>query len=165
MTARMGTLTRAAMSRTLARMRSRSTRTVTCGFVCTSAIQSGFDAYVQCGSRILIRGAVSIKLRDPISLQAKERQMPDYSPDPKMKFTFGLWTVGNVGRDPFGEPTRRKLSLEEICQLLGEVGAYGVNFHDNDAIPIDATDQQAREILKTFKKSLKDNGLVCAMAT
>src|SRR5437016_10028630 len=93
------------------------------------------------------------------------RGSDEFAPDPKMKFTFGLWTVGNIGRDPFGEPTRRKLSLEEICQLLGEVGAYGVNFHDNDAIPIDATDQQARDILKTFKKSLKDNGLVCPMAT
>jgi xylose isomerase len=88
-----------------------------------------------------------------------------YAPDPKLKFTFGLWTVGNIGRDPFGEPTRPKLSLEQICEMLGEVGAYGVNFHDNDAIPIDATPQQADEIIKQFKKSLKDNGLVCPMAT
>src|SRR5438270_13784327 len=85
----------------------------------------------------------------------------EFAPDPKMKFTFGLWTVGNIGRDPFGEPTRRKLSLEEICELLGEVGAYGVNFHDNDAISIDASDQQARDILKTVKNSLKYYCLVC----
>jgi xylose isomerase len=89
----------------------------------------------------------------------------DYAPDPKMKFTFGLWTVGNIGRDPFGEPTRRKLSLAEICQLLGEVGAYGVNFHDNDAIPIDASAREADAILKEFNRLLKDNGLVCPMAT
>lgn len=88
-----------------------------------------------------------------------------YAPDPKMKFTFGLWTVGNIGRDPFGEPTRPKLSVAEICDLLGEVGAYGVNFHDNDAIPIDSTPQQASQILRDFKKSMKDNGLVCPMAT
>jgi xylose isomerase len=88
-----------------------------------------------------------------------------YDPDPKMKFTFGLWTVGNVGRDPFGEPTRRKLSTDEICKLLGEVGAYGVNFHDNDAIPIESTHEQAKRIVKEFKRSLKDNGLVCPMAT
>ena len=91
--------------------------------------------------------------------------MPSFEPDPKMKFTFGLWTVGNIGRDPFGEPTRPKLSTPQICQLLGEVGAYGVNFHDNDAIPIDATAQQADQLVKEFKKSLKDNGLVCPMAT
>jgi len=88
-----------------------------------------------------------------------------YDPDPKMKFTFGLWTVGNVGRDPFGEPTRRKLSTDEICKLLGEVGAYGVNFHDNDAIPIESTHDEAKRIVKEFKRSVRENGLVCPMAT
>jgi len=88
-----------------------------------------------------------------------------FTPDPKLKFTFGLWTVGNVGRDPFGDPVRERLSLRQILDLLGEVGAYGVNFHDNDAIPIDATPQQAEQILKEFKKGMKDNGLVCPMAT
>src|SRR4051812_4488650 len=91
--------------------------------------------------------------------------MRSFDPDPKMKFTFGLWTVGNIGRDPFGEPTRPRISVQQICDLLGEVGAYGVNFHDNDAIPIDAAPQEADKILKDFKKSLKDNGLVCPMAT
>jgi len=91
--------------------------------------------------------------------------MNSYEPDRKLKFTFGLWTVGNIGRDPFGEPTRRKLTVREICDLLGEVGAYGVNFHDNDAVPIDATGQEAKSILGEFKKGLKDNGLVCSMAT
>jgi xylose isomerase len=91
--------------------------------------------------------------------------MPDYTPDPKLKFTFGLWTIGNVGRDPFGGPTREQLSVDQICQVLGEVGAYGVNFHDNDAIPIESTPQQADQIVKDFKKSMKNNGLVCPMAT
>jgi len=88
-----------------------------------------------------------------------------YAPDPKLKFTFGLWTVGNVGRDPFGEPTRERISLSQILEMLGEVGAYGVNFHDNDAFPIDATPQTIAQILKEFKKGMKDNGLVCPMAT
>jgi xylose isomerase len=88
-----------------------------------------------------------------------------YAPDPKMKFTFGLWTVGNIGRDPFGGPVREQLSPAQICDLLGEVGAYGVNFHDNDLIPIDATAEQAKQIKKEFKKALKDNGLVVPMAT
>src|SRR4051812_33784973 len=88
-----------------------------------------------------------------------------YDPDPKMKFTFGLWTVGNVGRDPFGEPTRERISVGQICKLLGEIGAYGVNFHDNDAIPIDASPQEADRIIRQFRKDLKENGLVCPMAT
>jgi xylose isomerase len=91
--------------------------------------------------------------------------MPDYEPDPKLKFTFGLWTVGNIGRDPFGGPVREPISPVEICDLLGEVGAYGVNFHDNDLVPIDATASQRERIVSDFKKALKSNGLVVPMAT
>jgi xylose isomerase len=88
------------------------------------------------------------------------------TPTKQQKFTFGLWTVGNVGRDPFGEPTRRPLSPAQIVDLLGQCeGVYGVNFHDNDLIPIDATPEQAGQIKKDFKKALKDNGLVVPMAT
>jgi xylose isomerase len=89
----------------------------------------------------------------------------NYKPDPKLKFTFGLWTVGNTGRDPFGGPVREQLSPMEICDLLGDVGAYGVNFHDNDLVPIDASPSQRDHILREFKKSLKENGLVVPMAT
>ena len=88
-----------------------------------------------------------------------------FATDSKMKFTFGLWTVGNPGRDPFGGPTREVISPVQIVNLLGEVGAYGVNFHDNDLIPIDATPTEADWIKKDFKKALKSNGLVVPMAT
>jgi len=91
--------------------------------------------------------------------------MADFEPDPKLKFTFGLWTVGNIGRDPFGGPVREPISPVEICNLLGEVGAYGVNFHDNDLVPIDATPTQRDQIVRDFKKALRANGLVCPMAT
>jgi xylose isomerase len=85
--------------------------------------------------------------------------------DKKFKFTFGLWTVGNPGRDPFGMPTRDTLTPAQIVDVLGEVGAYGVNFHDNDLIPIDATAAEADSIKKDFRRSLKDNGIVVPMAT
>src|SRR5690242_14494754 len=88
-----------------------------------------------------------------------------YAPDPRMKFTFGLWTVGNPGRDPFGEPTRERISPTQICQMLGEVGAYGVNLHDNDLVPIDASASERDQIVRDFKKAMKENGLVCPMAT
>ncbi len=88
-----------------------------------------------------------------------------YRPDPKHKFTFGLWTVGNVGRDPFGGPTREPISSGQICDLLGKAGAYGVNFHDNDLIPIDATPAQAEAINTEFRAGLKRNNLVVPMAT
>ena len=86
-------------------------------------------------------------------------------PTPADKFTFGLWTVGNPGRDPFGLPTREIISPVQIADILGEVGAYGVNFHDNDLIPIDASPTEAEQIKKDFKRALKDNGLVVGMAT
>src|ERR1043165_4082317 len=92
--------------------------------------------------------------------------MPDsYAPDSRYKFTFGLWTVGNPGRDPFGGPTRERINPTQICQLLGEVGAYGVNLHDNDLVPIDASATQRDQIVSDFKKAMKDNNLVCPMAT
>ena len=70
--------------------------------------------------------------------------MAKYAPTKNEKFTFGLWTVGNIGRDPFGGPVREQLSPMQICDLLGDVGGvYGVNFHDNDLIPIDASPAKA----------------------
>ena len=91
--------------------------------------------------------------------------MADYMPKPEHKFTFGLWTVGNVGRDPFGEPTREGKSPVELVHLLAEVGAYGVNFHDNDLVPIDASPAERDQIVKDFKQALADTGLVVPMAT
>jgi xylose isomerase len=91
--------------------------------------------------------------------------MSDYTPQPENKFTFGLWTVGNRGADPFGSATREHKSPAELVRLLGEVGAYGVNFHDNDLIPIDATSAEADGIKKDFRKALEDTGLVVPMAT
>ncbi|HLE14833.1 MAG TPA: xylose isomerase [Anaerolineales bacterium] len=88
-----------------------------------------------------------------------------YQPEPEHKFTFGLWTVGNVGRDPFGTPVRSPLSPVEIVHLLAEAGVYGVNFHDNDLVPIDATPAERDRIVKIFKQALKDTGLQVPMAT
>jgi len=89
----------------------------------------------------------------------------EYLPKPEHKFTFGLWTVGSTGRDPFGEPTRAKKSPVELVHLLAEVGAWGVNFHDDDLIPINSTPAERATIIKDFKKALADTGLVVPMAT
>lgn len=91
--------------------------------------------------------------------------MSDYTPKPENKFTFGLWTVGNIGRDPFGGPVREQKTPADLVRLLGEVGAYGVNFHDNDLIPIDATPAEAEAIKKDFRKALAETGIIVPMAT
>lgn len=88
-----------------------------------------------------------------------------YEPKPEHKFTFGLWTVGSVGSDPFGSAVRNKLSPVELVQLLAEVGAYGVNLHDNDLVPFDATPAERDQIVRDFKKALAATGLVVPMAT
>jgi len=88
-----------------------------------------------------------------------------YTPKAEDKFTFGLWTVGSRGRDPFGSEVRPAKSPAELVYLLAEVGAYGVNFHDNDLIPIDATLSEAVSIKREFRKALDDTGLVVPMAT
>jgi xylose isomerase len=88
-----------------------------------------------------------------------------YEPRLEHKFTFGLWTVGNPGRDPFGEPVRPVLSPVELVHLLAEVGAYGVNFHDDDLIPIDASAADRDRIVRDFKKALSETGLKVPIAT
>lgn len=91
--------------------------------------------------------------------------MKTFSPKPEDKFTFGLWTVGSTGGDPFGTDVRDPKTPAELVYLLGEVGAYGVNFHDNDLIPIDATPAEAALIKRDFRKALEETGLVVPMAT
>ncbi|HWW95801.1 MAG TPA: xylose isomerase [Vicinamibacteria bacterium] len=88
-----------------------------------------------------------------------------YKPRPEHKFTFGLWTVGNTGRDPFGEPVRPLLTPIELVHLLAEVGAYGVNFHDNDLVPIDASPRERDTIVRDFRKALEATGIKVPMAT
>src|SRR6185436_20845387 len=91
--------------------------------------------------------------------------MSEYSPTPEHKFTFGLWTVGNIGRDPFGSPVREQKSPVELVHLLAEVGAYGVNLHDNDLVPIDATPIERDRIVGDFRRALEATGLKVPMAT
>jgi xylose isomerase len=88
-----------------------------------------------------------------------------YQPRPEHKFTFGLWTVGNPGSDPFGPPVRNPRSPVELVHLLADAGAYGVNFHDDDLVPIDASPSERDRIVSDFKDALDETGLTVPMAT
>src|ERR1700719_2247101 len=59
-----------------------------------------------------------------------------FQPKPEHKFTFGLWTVGNRGRDPFGDALRPVLCPAQLVAMLAEVNAWGVNLHDDDLVPV-----------------------------
>ncbi|HJW98987.1 MAG TPA: xylose isomerase [Terriglobales bacterium] len=88
-----------------------------------------------------------------------------YDPKPEHKFSFGLWTVGNRGRDPFGEAVRPAIPPNDIVALLAEVGAWGVNLHDNDLVPIDASPAERDRIVREFKSACERHRVVVPMAT
>ena len=87
------------------------------------------------------------------------------TPTPQDRFTFGLWTVGNRGRDPFGEFVRPALDPVRAVHKLADAGAFGVNFHDNDLVPIDATPVERDRIVSAFRAALKETGMTVPMAT
>ena len=88
-----------------------------------------------------------------------------FQPTPADKFTFGLWTVGNRGRDPFGDFVRPPLDPCESVRRLADLGAWGVNFHDNDLVPIDATPADRDRIVSDFRRALEATGMTVPMAT
>ena len=88
-----------------------------------------------------------------------------FTPQKSDRFSFGLWTVGNIGRDPFGDPVRPPLDVVRSVQKLSELGAWGINFHDNDLVPFDATPQERDQIVARFKQALDEYGMVVPMAT
>jgi xylose isomerase len=91
--------------------------------------------------------------------------MTSFQPTPADKFTFGLWTVGWIGRDPFGDPTREPLDPVEAVHRLSDLGAYGVTFHDNDLIPFGADEGQREQLIKRFRAALDETGMVVPMMT
>ncbi|GAA4079011.1 xylose isomerase [Streptomyces sp. NPDC048491] len=88
-----------------------------------------------------------------------------FTPTPEDKFSFGLWTVGWQGRDPFGDATRAALDPVESVRRLADLGAYGVTFHDDDLIPFGASDTERDSGIKRFRQALDATGLVVPMAT
>ena len=93
------------------------------------------------------------------------RRHDSYTPRAEHHFTFGLWTVGNPGRDPFGDPVRALMSPTYIVRKLAELGAYGVNLHDDDLVPRGSGAADRDRIVHEFKKALADTGLRVPMAT
>ena len=88
-----------------------------------------------------------------------------YTPRAEHKFSFGLWTVGNRGRDPFGDAVRDPLPPVDAVALLAEAGAWGVNLHDNDLVPIDASPAERDRIVGAFTDACRRHGVVVPMAT
>jgi xylose isomerase len=87
------------------------------------------------------------------------------TPRPEHRFTFGLWTVGNPGRDPFGGPTREPLDPADSVRKLAELGAWGISLHDEDLVPYGSPAAERDRIVARFTAALEETGLGVGMAT
>jgi xylose isomerase len=81
------------------------------------------------------------------------------------KFSFGLWTVGWMGRDPFGDATRAPVDPVESVHQLAALGAWGVTFHDDDLVPFGSSLSERDKHIARFKDALAETGLVVPMMT
>jgi xylose isomerase len=88
-----------------------------------------------------------------------------YVPSREDRFSFGLWTVGWQGVDVFGGATRAPMPADRAVRNLAELGAYGVNFHDNDVFDFDASPAEREARIAAFRKALDETGLVVTTAT
>ncbi|KAB7745232.1 xylose isomerase [Nostocoides sp. F2B08] len=86
-------------------------------------------------------------------------------PVPSDKFTFGLWTIGYGGTDPFGGPTRPPLDVVHAVEKLAELGAYGLTFHDDDLFPFGSSDAERQTQIDRLKGVLDATGLKIPMVT
>ncbi|MBH0117727.1 xylose isomerase [Salinibacterium sp. NG253] len=86
-------------------------------------------------------------------------------PTPADKFSFGLWTIGWEGVDPFGGATRAPLDIVHGVEKLAELGAYGITFHDDDLFAFGSTDAERQKQIDRLKQVLSDTGLIVPMVT
>ena len=91
--------------------------------------------------------------------------MPGPVPTPADKFTFGLWTIGYNGTDPFGGPTRHPLDVVHAVEKLAELGAYGLTFHDDDLFAFGSSDAERQTQIDRLKGALDATGLKIPMVT
>ena len=112
-----------------------------------------------------MHGPQSSERLGPLRAQELSYHERPVHPDPDDRFTFGLWTVGNTGRDPFGHEVRPPLDPVEAVHRLSELGAYGVNFHDDDLVPPGSSAAERETIVKRFRTALDDTGMKVPMAT
>jgi xylose isomerase len=98
-------------------------------------------------------------------MSVRKRKHDRLSPTPADHFTFGLWTYGNTGRDSWGDPVRPPIPFSRALPILAELGAYGVNYHDEDLLPRELSASERRQTLDEFKRTLAATGLRVPMAT
>lgn len=92
--------------------------------------------------------------------------MPNqYVPKKEDRFTFGLWTVGNRGGDAFGAPVRPAITPSRMVERLSELGAYGVNLHDDDLFSPEATASEQNRAISELKGALAQHDMKVPMVS
>lgn len=87
------------------------------------------------------------------------------TPTPDDRFSFGLWTVGWLGVDPFGTASRAPLEPWEYVKELAALGVWGITFHDNDVFDFDADEATKRARVDQLKKACDESGITIEMVT
>jgi len=80
-------------------------------------------------------------------------------PQKSDKFSFGLWTVMNVGKDPFGDATRPALSGLDAIVELGKREVYSYELHAEDLVPEGASAAKRAKIVKEAKTRMADHDI------
>ena len=89
-----------------------------------------------------------------------------YTPTPANHFTFGLWTVGNRGRDPFGDAVRaRDLAACASSRSWPSWAPTASTCTTTISSRSDASPADRDRIVKEFKSALAKTGMKVPMAT
>jgi len=81
------------------------------------------------------------------------------------KFSFGLWTLGWTAQDPFGPATRPALDNPAAIRKLGELGVWGITFHDDDVFAFGSSDAERQKHIDNLKAACADSDVVVEMVT
>ena len=89
-----------------------------------------------------------------------------FIPRPEHKFSFGLGRSAIAAGIRSATPSAtRSAAGRRRRAARARSGAWGVNLHDNDLVPIDATPAERDRIVVEFKRACERHGIVVPMAT
>ncbi len=73
------------------------------------------------------------------------------------RFSVGPWNL-HAGADPFGPPVRGELPFAEKLEIFKSLGFDFIQFHDDDAVPDDASSSEREHRAGQIKAMLDDHG-------
>jgi xylose isomerase len=74
------------------------------------------------------------------------------------RFSFGPWNL-HEGADPFGPVVRQPRELAEKLDIAVRLGFQGIQFHDDDVVPAEASPAETERGVAEVRRMLEDRGL------